>query len=343
MPILNMGMGMQLYQPSGWKGKVLKKYLPALHALPLVRRLLHISYCECPITEGLKKQLESIFEESDLEYSWFSGTPNVHQKVTIQIFRGKRIYGYCKVTPSQYVYTIFQREQKYLNWLEEKGVSQIPHCLYCGENDKGNYIFVQTTVKTATSFIRHVLGTMEMDFIRMFVRCTRRTVAYEKSDLYLSVERLKRHVGNFNMSEQSALNKLIQVIEAYYKKKSEYEFSAYHSDFTPWNMFVEKNKIFVFDFEYAQYSNIPYLDIFHYIFQSMMFEKRSNAVSILNRLNKEKVVFQRFFDNYEVAISAYLIDIIGFYTERDKGKSDIQQTTRIKVADLLARQIECEN
>lgn len=339
MPIVNMSMGMLLYQPSGWKGKALKKFLPTLYPFHIVRKILHITYCDCPIKEDLKKQLESIFEESGLEYSWFGGTPNTHQKITIQIFRGKHIYGYCKVTTSQYIYNIFQREQKFLNWMEEKGVGQTPKCLYCGTGSNGSYIFVQTTVKTPTSLMHHELGTMEMDFIRMFVRCTRHTQTYEESDLYTSVERMKQQLGKFDMTEQSTINTLIQAIEKQYKKSSKYEFAAYHSDFTPWNMFVEKNELFVFDFEYAQYSNIPYLDIFHYIFQTMMFEKRSDAASIMNRLRRMKSTLQRSFDHYEVAIAAYLIDIIGFYAERDKGFLDSQQVIRLQVARLLAKQL----
>ena len=38
-------------------------------------------------------------------------------------------------------------------------------------------------------------------------------------------------------------------------------------------------------------------------------------------------------------LEAYLIDIIGFYAERDKGFLDSQQVIRLQVARLLAKQL----
>lgn len=50
-----------------------------------------------------------------------------------------------------------------------------------------------------------------------------------------------------------------------------------HGDFAPWNSYTGKDKIFLYDWEYAR----PYVpagyDLFHYIFQTNVFLEKRNS------------------------------------------------------------------
>lgn len=339
MPDMNMDIGMLLYQPSGWKGKILKKYFPYFCRFEIVRDVLHVRKCECPVDDKLACLLKQIFNSDKLGYSWFGGTPNKHQKITIQIFKGEQILGYCKLTSSIGIQKLFEYEQNYLNWLKSKGIEHIPSCLYCGEIEYGKYIFIQSTEKSLYSKVNHELGEKELHFLTDFENKTLCCIPYIDSEQYKSVERLKSYMHLFNTENRISMDVLIKKVEEYYSSKTTYTFAAYHSDFTPWNMIVENNRLFVFDFEYAKYSFMPYLDIFHYIFQTAMFEKKRNAVKIYQYILKVQKKYTEYFDDYFISLALYLIDVVGFYMERDCGEIDQQQKIRLAVIRLLAKNI----
>ena len=115
MPVRNVRMGLALYQPSGWKGRLLKRWFPYVHWLKVVRRKLNIEVVEHVLEEDLKRVIGSAFGVGGFEYSVFEGTPSVHQKTTIQVWNEERILGYVKVTESEEVGRLFEREASFLN------------------------------------------------------------------------------------------------------------------------------------------------------------------------------------------------------------------------------------
>ena len=85
-----------------------------MHWSKLVRRMLKIEVVEHVLEEELKRVIGSAFGVSGFEYSVFEGTPSVHQKTTIQVWKGEKILGYVKVTRSEKVGMLFEREASFL-------------------------------------------------------------------------------------------------------------------------------------------------------------------------------------------------------------------------------------
>jgi hypothetical protein len=103
----------------------------------------------------------------------------------------------------------------------------------------------------------------------------------------------------------------------YYKDKS-VVFSAYHGDFTPWNMFFERGQLFVFDFEYAQMTYPPYLDWFHFFTQCCIFEKHLTTNEIYNAYQIRKQEVSGYLINPDFYYLCYLLGILSLYLDRDK-------------------------
>lgn len=326
LPCRNLKVALCLYQPSSVKGKALRKLLPVLAKFPVAPKAMLNKL-------GIKKQKESISEElrkylfkvypnaADIQFAAFLGTPGVHQKITVQISTGNRILGYCKVTENQEIYRLFQHEQKILQYLEKCGMTGIPRCICCDDLGNGKYVFIQTTVKTVGSDVRHELGTLELDFIHRLAECTEKTVAFEQTDFSQSVHYLKRKIGVLkeNGFRTKALERACNNVIAYYQNQN--KFSAYHRDFTPWNSFVEDGKLFVFDFEYAALQYPAYLDAIHYFCQTTIFEKKVAGKAIFELYCKEckEGSLRDLFLHPEIALQAYLVDIISVYCTRGEG------------------------
>ena len=129
MPIRNMQVAMNLYQPSGVKGKLLKCFFPYLHKIRLVRKVIKAERTVCKLQENIQNLLCRIFHTPDLEFAIFFGTPCAHQKITIQLSLGNHILGYCKVTNDEEITLLFHGEAEVLQQLEEQGIKGIPKCL----------------------------------------------------------------------------------------------------------------------------------------------------------------------------------------------------------------------
>ena len=85
-----------------------------MHWSKWVRRVLKIEVVEHVMEGDLKRVIGSAFGVGGFEYSVFEGTPSVHQKRTIQVWNGERILGYVKVTRSEEVGRLFEREAEFL-------------------------------------------------------------------------------------------------------------------------------------------------------------------------------------------------------------------------------------
>lgn len=315
IPTKHTRLGLSLYQPSSRNGILLKKYLPYLSWLKKLKRKIGIEDVEYSINTDILNVIEKVFQEQNLEYSIFEGTPCVHKKTTIQIFKNKKILGYCKVSQNPKLYEIFRHEQELLEWLNKKGVLQIPTCLFCGEigND---FVFLQTTVKTIKSHVRHELGYKQLDFLEMLTEKTYQKMLYHDTNQYQTVCILQKNLGLLKKHQQRIIKEAIEFIEKYYADIP-HLFSACHADFTPWNMFEEAGKIFVFDFEYGSYSYMPYLDIFHFMTQTSVFEQHLSPSEIFEKFLGEETFLRKYFENPPMAYLIYLVDIIARFVVRE--------------------------
>ncbi len=314
MPQKNMRIAMNLYQPSGSKGKVVKNLFPLLHWLPLARNIIHATPTQCRLNKKLNNLLEQIFQESNLEFAIFFGTPCVHQKLTMQISKGNRILGYCKATDSADIASLFSREQNILNLLENKQMNGLPRCLYCGQLDTNCHLFIQSTSKTQKSKVLHDWSPLHEAFLQQLETHTRQEILFEESDYFKTLSDLQQHIHW--LPQQLDKNFVLKIIEKTLavNKGKRVSYSAYHADFTPWNMFVESGNLFVFDWEYAKTTYPPQLDKYHFFTQTAIFEKHWQAKNIIQFLQSPHA---NWIDKEKYTL--YLLDVISRFSVREKG------------------------
>ena len=332
MPMRNMRVAMNLYQPSGRNGKLLKSLFPVLHRIPFVRKVVGASMEHCQLNESLKEMLSRQFHENELEFAVFYGTPCVHQKITVQVSRRHRILGYFKLSDSPEIGELFRHEAHCLEVLHCHGVTDIPQCLYYGKLNESTHVFVQNTVKSPQSKVVHHWTPMHDAFVATLHQQTQKTVLFEHSDYYRTLTALREHTDWLPKGmDVGPIVAAMNGIMAMWKGK-EVNFTAYHGDFTPWNMFVESGRLFVFDWEYAQLSYPPHLDRYHFFTQTAIFERRWTAKEIADSLKTDACRWVDA-DSYKL----YLVDVISRFTVRERGK-DSGMTHCIKVwGDVLKK------
>ena len=315
VPAKGMRTALNLYQPSSTKGKMVKALLPCLHQFAPVRKAIKAETLNCRLGNELHSLLCKVFGVQEIEFSIFEGTPSVHQKITMQLSQGSKILGYCKLSESNEIKTLFEKECNILERLCQCGVTGIPAPLYCGTLSSGTHIFVQSTGKSASSKVIHEWGTMHDEFTRMLQEKTKVLLPFEKSDYYNTITILEQHIDWLPQNiDHDTVAKAIENIKEKYNGKPA-ELCAYHGDFTPWNMFANGNELFVFDFEYASMSYPAGLDRYHFFTQTAVFEKHWGADEIATYMESDA---GKWIDKELYAM--YLLDVISRFTMRENGK-----------------------
>lgn len=318
MPAENMSTAMNLYQPSGIKGKAMKVLFPMLHGIGLVQKVVHATKSNLVLAPHLKDALCRWFGVNDLEFALFCGTLCVHQKLTMQISQGKRILGYAKFTDNEEIGSIFDREKDTLNYLWQRGIETIPQCLYSGEWEQSIKLFVQTTTKTKLSTTDHCWDKRESAFIEELHKKTVQRLPFEETEFYRDLCFLCEEVNRLQeIDSKPIMTGISKVLNDYTQK--EVDFSFYHADFTPWNIYVENGRLYAFDFEYAKRTYPPYLDYFHFFTQTAIFEKHLDAEGIWKLFQENKEQARQFFEHPDLAYICYLTNIIAHYVKREKG------------------------
>lgn len=346
LPTQNLKTGFNIYQPSSRKGILLKRYLPLVMKIPIVRsaamKRLGIHYGELNVPQSVMNAIKNTFGGDDLTLSYFAGTPSIHQKETVQVSRYDQILGYVKFTKSKEIQKVFASEQEYLDWLDSKAVGNIPHCLYCGRVDDELYVFIQDTIKTNQAIMEHELGKWHIAFLDELKSKTEVVCAFGESDYRQTLDLLKAqlHVLKSYGIACKSFDRGLRIVETSLEGVN--HFSAYHGDFTPWNSFVENGRLYAFDFEYAKKTYPAYMDVFHYYTQSSIFEQKRTADEIYHGFRGlvSEGILKGLFKEPEIAYLQYLYAVISFYVQRDgenlKGDNRRNMQIWLGLIDLLA-------
>jgi len=317
IPEKNMKTGLSIYQPSSLKGRVVKIIFPLFKNVKFIQYITGTKIFNCKLNSNLLSLLEHLFGTSELEFSLFGGTPSIHRKVIIQVFKGNKILAYCKVTTSEEIKKLFINEYLLINHLHDIGIENVPKGLYYGSLNDNLDVFIQSTTKSSMSQNIHSWSILHWNFLQNLMEKTVQFLPFEQTDFYESLSKLSSRIKYLHDIDTSVLLATTNKILNSFSEK-EVAFSVYHGDFTPWNCYVEKGRIFVFDLEYAKRTYPPYLDWFHFFTQVALFKHKANATEIFEMFKKKSKDLISFFDDPVLMYKCYLLDIISFYLHREK-------------------------
>lgn len=327
IPTKNVYTALGIYQPSYWKGKLLKRILPLFGRIKSIYSPFPL--IEFPLDSIIVNRLKEIFPDHKLEFSLFLGTPSVHKKTVIQIFEGNKILGYAKISEKECIKQLFNHEETILQELNEKGIRHIPKCLFNQKIDENRTLFVMTTEKNGDSVIEHSWTERHEAFQEELRQKTHKSVLFEDSDFARLLKELSLRTDDMPYETASIVTAAIKSTIAKFQGKL-CDMSVMHGDFTPWNMLRQNNHLYVFDWEYAQRTCPMGLDKCHFFIQSYIFEKHWNTKQIL-----EYLINNRKLTNTET-LRMYLLVVLSIYVCREsEGTMNVNIDTYLKLLTQL--------
>lgn len=311
-------------------------------AQPLLRDRLYVhAYKDAPeqklSTLLLEKHLQQdVFNRKDLTIGVFLGTSGIHQKPLVQVMNHKgELLGYVKVGWNRETISLVQREEAILKQLVETSFStvKVPCIIHAGWwND--HYLLIQEPPQGKTRNPPRELTMEHLEFLWELGR-----LKSSKSKLIESEhwKRLRKRVELVKMQGFSyyahVFERSIGVIEDWIGDEA-LSFGFRHGDFTSWNMLLLKEKLYVFDWEYAEEYSPPGWDLFHFFVQMATLFHRKPAAWIYKALTSQgnihpsvETYFKHLyipFEFIEPLFALYLVDIASWYLLRDGERVDIK-------------------
>lgn len=320
IPLKNSRIHLSLFQPSSAQGKFVEYFFGIIKYFPIVLHFINAKIVRLEFTNEFQEFLEGVFGTKHCSIGVFCGSPGYHKKPTLLISKGNNILGYCKLTDNKCVRDLFLEESKCLTYLHSKGVINVPTSLFCGHLPyrESIWAFVQTTSREKKVKIAKYTNRQLLDFVLELNSKTKVYMPFHETDFSKSLDKLGQHLFLLgNNKQQRILENGIKVVKT--NQNSFKFFCAAHGDLTPWNSFITKEGFFAFDLEYFKNSYTPWYDFFHFFTQEMLYRKYAKAVQIYS---KYKYLRSRYFKNQDDAdlfYLSYLLLIVGFYLDRDKG------------------------
>lgn len=201
-----------------------------------------------------------------LAFAYFTGTDSPHRKVAVQIMNRKgKLKGFAKLTRNPQVRKLLAHEAETLARVHTLGLQTVyvPKVLFHGEHGD-RALLVTDTLKSSRTRSSTQLTQTHLAFVQELEQKTANSHQVSASELAANFRtRFSRIYSRLDQAWSQRLDDSIGSLEAL----NELHFSSglSHGDFTPWNTFLSNERLYVFDWEYAEHARPPSNDIIHFI------------------------------------------------------------------------------
>lgn len=169
-------------------------------------------------------------------------------------------------------------------------------------------------------------GELHVAFLRKFQKHSHCTIRLEESRLYKNLcTRLKNLRGLLSETWSNRFEKGMRCIEQSLSGRP-ISFVAAHNDFAPWNIRVQRGVARIFDWEYADYEQLPLFDPLHFALMPMALRRRP-AANMIQCMKKTLQLSEQWFGkelchNAQTQALAYLMNLCTLYLSAERGKHD---------------------
>ncbi len=329
-----------LYQPSLTKAKLLKK----MAILAAKGGLVNAAIKKRVYLQRNDESIKKIFNRDDLHYAFFTGTEGSHRKITVQVMGEEgTILGYIKVSDNEHIDRLLRNEAEILGDLMRLEIRNglFPKVIYQGQVNNVN-ILVLDTLKSVHSKFSSNLSDAHIDFMSEIFVKTSKVVKYRESKF---AKGLSKRLSDLEIKKLRNLEdeRLIELgrIKDFIENKigdEKLPFGFCHRDFTPWNTFFHKGKLYVFDWEYAEREYPPLIDIFHFIVQDGILVRHLKPEGLLKRVLKNEKMLSKYSrlvgikDELSMPLLlCYLLDISLLYIERETENINYELKKKLEI------------
>ncbi len=305
-----------------------------LRAMARLPRLL--GAVSCVEADKLASIREAISKDAGLSCCR-TGAPGPWSKDTILFLDQSAEPQYIvKAGAGEAVNSLLRNEAKWLRTLRSQAslVDHIPEVVAHRSGEDLSFV----VERPLQGKFEHKLRELHFAFLRKLQEYSRQTMPLEESRLYQNLRsRLKDLDGLLTQAWSIRIEKAMRQIEQSLSGPA-ILFVAAHNDFTPWNIRVQGGVARIFDWEYADYEQLPLFDPLHFALMPMAL-KRDKPQNMLRRISRilqlcEQSLGKERCYAADTQALAYLVNLCTLFLWADRGRCT-QHPTIVSYAHLI--------
>ena len=274
---------LQLYNAQTWKARLGGFLLTTKTGWTLAKcfapkvRLIYPEKEDNEVPSGVfLDHLRTLFSSKNLNFAISLGTPGPQRKPVVQIATGGgSILGYAKVGWNKLTNDLVEVEIDICRRLADYGPNsfQVPSVIHCGKWQQQSFC-VQSA---PDGYIVPASRKIDDDYLCVLAEMS--TIGYFHAPFVDSLfwKRLKERIRFIrNQYQHDILGQLTSAVEQSIGKEP-ISFHLSHGDFAPWNSRIVNQRLFLFDWEQAEWSAPAGRDFFHFATQCRLLLERSTA------------------------------------------------------------------
>lgn len=262
--------------------------------------------------EGLLKLISfvktNLIIKENIYFSIYVGTKgNLNQKLTWQLFNSKlNTLGYLKVSDNPDSKKFIENEYDIIQYLNsvKPNTFEYPVKANLLNFEEVNLLFLSDCAKNTGK----VMLKLDDKILNSLIEFTHIRLTSISKNKYLN-----NFEERFHLLQPQLINKnLICYVEKVLNDliKIDFNLILVHNDFVKYNLRTRGNKLVVFDWEFAQKEGLPFIDLFHFLFQGYYQIKKISADKIIkNIFNKN----EPFITKYASALKIHTQYIKSFF------------------------------
>lgn len=211
-------------------------------------------------------ELTRAFGSEASHLAYFTGTDGPHRKTTVQVMKADgTILGYCKLSRKKHVRPYIRNEAEMLARVAALNLAtaDLPHVIALSD-DADLTLLVTDSQKSADAMSPVQLGALHLRWLdELCTRTKRFGAATLLADLAGRIAAIKEVAG------EEWANRISRSLDALHPVKTDIQLCFVHGDFTPWNSFTCGDRLYVFDWEYANPAWPVGFDFVHFMLSTI--------------------------------------------------------------------------
>ena len=252
--------------------------------------------------------LDKILSHDCSDFSIFTGTVGANTKMLFPIKNNKNVSHFLKFPTSKKAVKLLENEYHQIKYLEQFNFKTftIPSVQ---KQEKGiliSNIKPKNRVKNTKINDKH-LETLSEIYDKTFenAKLTELNIYQEIVHNLLKIKAIKYSINNLSIEKIHLLARNLEKLFRVLSKCENLNVAVAHKDFTPWNMYADNTKLYIYDWELAE-KNIPLLfDAFHFIFQTNVLIKRQNYIFVKSEIEelKQRDIVKKIVNKYGINLN----------------------------------------
>jgi len=307
---------LNFYNTSSLKSKLMALFIHTFHNTFLSKAFVSGSFTILTNKKlNIHKELSSLNYDN---YSIFMGTVGVNRKIVLELNTQHKTTHFVKVATSAHAASLIKNERRVLKNLAHYNFKhfEIPQLIDIANTSVGIMSNIKPTkliettditavhlkaleelYDTTASLLKVEWGYHRKKTAQLLLRFKNSAKLKETEDIYPYLDSVIKSI---------TYDQLITVTRS-------------HTDFTPWNSYVSKEKLHIFDWELSKKQRPILFDLFHYIFQSGVLIKHHGLKEITEEIELAlshpicKQIIERYQINILVHYKLYLLINTSYY------------------------------